>query len=507
MPIKFNIQDIRRSILLRKILWKGRVLFKKLSPPLVVGGFQVSDSLLHFVEFRGNKVSQAALRLPRGIIEGGKVKEKEKLVIALKELKKQLPNHSKKKLYVVLTLPALDVYIQTFTLPQVAMSGLAQAADLNLQMISPIDISRAYYSWQKIASSSGDQVELLGGFVAKDTVDVYTESLEEAGFGIAAVEFSSLSLTRSIGRSGVVTAGKPYMAIEVTEDGIGFVITRNGVPHFHYFRPQEGTRAISIKSFSVVMEEEVNRILNFYATHWGGQAISDIVVVTTVLKDEITDLFKEKFPALTVQVPDTREVSVISGAALRGATSRSGDMELSLVGVGVLRVFEQEQTMNFIRVWRNAISTTLGFLLILFIASNLFVHNALTDSAERGLLLLNNPSIAELDQLKEQAIYFNESISAIEDIYSLRKEIYPLIVKINRLTWPDIEITRIGFNTVNNTMVVNGTAFNKKGAVDFKDRLAADGAFSGVDLPIANVSLDEGRASFSLEFGVEAIAF
>ena len=216
---------------------------RKLSPPLPVGGLQVTDSAVRYIQIKGGRAQSASIKLRPGVVEEGKVKNIQAFSLVMSELHRRVSPNPRRIVSVVLTLPIRDVYIQPFSVPRVASTEFEEAADLNAKMTSPIDVNNSYYGWQRITGDDDvrDDVKVLGAFVSKDVADGFINALEDAGFGIAAVEFSSMSIVRNIAQSSVIGPGKPYIAVDITSEGMNFITVRKGAPHFHYLEqmPQD----------------------------------------------------------------------------------------------------------------------------------------------------------------------------------------------------------------------------------------------------------------------------
>src|SRR3989344_4492765 len=67
--------------------------FEKISPPVPVGGLQITDFAVRYAGQKGGRFIVESMRLQPGVIEDGKVKSKEILVAVLAELRKRVaPN-------------------------------------------------------------------------------------------------------------------------------------------------------------------------------------------------------------------------------------------------------------------------------------------------------------------------------------------------------------------------------------------------------------------------------
>src|SRR3989338_4204727 len=157
-------------------------VFKHLNPAPPIGGLEISDSALRYVLFENNVPQVAALRLPPGILENGRVKDRANFVAALKNVRGQIPVPSKKRVHVIVSFPPALVYAQAFSLPLVSETNLEEAARLNLQMISPTDPKNTYSDWQRIeAPNESENIELLGALIENKAADELIAALREAG--------------------------------------------------------------------------------------------------------------------------------------------------------------------------------------------------------------------------------------------------------------------------------------------------------------------------------------
>src|SRR3989344_444650 len=144
--------------------------FKKiLNPAPLIGGLEISDLVLRFARMENGRLKQASIQLPPGIMAGGKVADRGKLLAALNGLHQQI-DPMKKAVHVVLLIPTNNVYTQAFNMPLVADKNVDEAARLNLQMISPADLKSSYYGYQMIGETKQGQLEALGAFANSQIV-------------------------------------------------------------------------------------------------------------------------------------------------------------------------------------------------------------------------------------------------------------------------------------------------------------------------------------------------
>ncbi len=510
------MKDFLNKLKNNKLIIKIDYLLRKLSSNSPIGGLRVMDSSVQFVEFKNSKIIQSSFRLPPGIIENGRLVDTEQFIEALKEMRNRITSNPRKILQVVLSIPINDVYLQSFKLPGVAEANVDEAVELNLQMISPINIEDAYYSWQETdndKTGGQGQIEILGVFALRSIVDTFVNSLQKAGFAVAAVEFSSISLVRDMIKKNIIVSQKPYLVIEITTSGMNFIIARNGAPNFHYLYPwkeiQGDERVISAQSFKIKLNDEIEKMLNFHSTHWNEENIKDIIVVSPALKKEILEVTSDnkKFSGFNIKVIGPQVVSVASGAAFRGSIPRSKDAELNLASIGTIEAFRRDQVMEFIATWRNILFTTFGFLLVLFLVSSIFLKQASNKVIEKGATVLSTPKSAELQVLQNRANEFNSMIVTFNAIRSQRQIFSQFIDKMYKLAGDKVVINHFGFKSLAQPITVNGTANDEAAAIEFKNRLNAVSQFSNVKLPLNGISRSGDEVLFTINFNLLSLKF
>jgi hypothetical protein len=478
------------------------------APP--TGGLSISDSAIKFMEIKGGKEFTNSLRLPPGIIEFGKVKNQKEFVAALKKLHQLIDPDPSKIINTVLTIPASDTYNQVFSLSRYAETGLAEAAELNLRMLSPINIDDSYYGWQKVgeSSSEGGQIELLGAVAFKNIINEMTDSLQVAGFGIAAVEFCSLSLVRSINSFGLLDKKISYLVIEVNAEGLDFVVIRNNNLYFNYFYPwnlvQGDGRNVSLESMQSVIQTEINKILSFYFTHWG-ESIKNLFVITPVFGEEISSVVCKKCAVCENKVLNPGQVNSERGAALRGLISRTNDFEINLTNVNASGVFGQEQIIYFIKIWRNILFSVFGFLLLVFVASNLYINQIAENEALH--LTLKSQNEKEFNELQARVVEFNKLVGFVKKAKKA-DDIYPFLDKLNELAGSEILFNRIYFPPVGQqTSMVNASTAVSSDVEKFVNKLRGVTQFGGVTSLITDTNRTaDGRYNFSVRFLVKSLS-
>lgn len=482
-------------------------LLKKINPDPRIAGLEVGDSILRYIllNSKGEEIKNVFLRLPTGIITDGKVKDKQRLIGKLKELKRQIGRSATTN--VIVSVSSANVYLQTFTLPSIANDKLEEATRLNLEMISPVDISSSYSDWEildKSVIAGGRPLNLLGGFIPKEIVDNLSASLEEGGFNVAVIEPGPLSLARVIGR-WVKDKAKPYLILNLSGDGLDFFILKKGKLYFNHFTSWNIMRrnkgGISLDSVKNTIIGEMRRLIGFYTSNWGG-LLEDMVLVGMADNREVFEYIRKNIDLNIQQV----KVNSAVGAALRGLMPRADDHCISLARADTEKKLLGEQILALIRLWRNVAVAVLGVVLIIYVGVDILTMGVSGNLSDK---LMNAPEVIEsggidMKKLKKEADDFNNLVSkaiiAEEESYAWSpffEDLFSLLDKRGAT------VKQVQIQQKDMFVVLEGEAESERGVIDFKNDLEDDNGFTDVSLPLNSIKTDvNGKASFELSFRV-----
>jgi len=499
-------------------------IFTLLNPQPLVAGLQITDLALRFVLAKENGSIFTSLKLPGGIIEEGKIKNKEDFKSALIRLHSQITPQSNKKIYVVVNISENNVYSQVFNLPLVALENLEEAVKLNLQMISPIDFASVYSDWQKVGENSidGGQLEILGAFINVKIVDEFIECLGQANFVAAAVEFSSLAISRLA--SALSNLVQPFLLLHLTVDGLDFALIKNYNLYFNHFVPWPSLdgRQISLSVVKEILVRETKNLLNFASSRWPDTQINTLVLATPTLEEKLSQIITENF-SLAVQkmilpsklksptdkwsLEDNQFSSLTSdwfislGSALRGLIPRSKDIIISLASTGTEEEFRQETIINFIKLWRNIVLASLFFILIAFFGIDGFLirtSNSLNNQISNLADLTKN---SEINSFQQVAQNFNAKVNLALDAKNQTFGWSPFFEKIKNLAANDIIIQRILIQSPTSVILFDGQAADNEAIINFKNELQNDPEFQEVNFSVSSVSpAADGKLNFSMTF-------
>lgn len=496
-------------------------VLKQLNPLPPIGGLEISDSAIRFILIKNGELVQFDARLTPGIIEEGKIKDRSGLISALKNIRNQI-NESKKGIYAVLIISPVNVYTQTFSIPFLAEEQIEEAAKLNLQMISPIDIKTAYSSWQKIGETpvNGGRIEILGAFAESELIESYISAVKEAGFNVSAVEFPALSLVRLIAQLGTeINFPEPHIVLQISNEGVAMMIMRNGNLYFNHFYPwrllheEIGKRELTFDDFKEYLIKEIQRIINFYSTHFGG-SVNKLILVSEGLANELTNVIETNFPlkVFSLTLKEYKGFSPawhpVLGAALRGLIPRALDNFISLTAVGIQKEYYRSRLLNFTVLWRNIALTIFIFIFIIFLIFDSVLWRTERQVKESVASAIPFQAVPEINQLKAEATEFNRLVSLA---YKAKDQLInwsPLINKLKDLAGGRTMFNRLLIDSTQKIVMINGRSVNDTEVINFKNRLLKEENFFDVHLPLAAVSIrPDGSADFNLTFKIKSLKF
>jgi len=395
----------------------------------VLAGLEISDASLRLAYFDGKAWQINGVRLEPGVMEGGKIKDREKFVAALRGLKLKLLSGEggRKRINTIVSLSSISIYSQVFSLPIVEGENLEKAIQLNVQMVSPVESSQAYSGWQFVGRDQDAlRLEILSAFIERATVDELSKALFEAGFLIVALESRALALSRVLRVEGDgIDVARSYVMVSIDGSGIDFLIIRGGQLYFEYFNPwrdiMDEKGQVSMELFRTTILRSLHQVLNFYGQHWP-DPVSEAILSATALGEEAKKVIEENFSmpvrTLTLKLGESvgPEWYIALGCGLRGLVSRRQDKELSLLGFGAEEEFRREQFIDFIRLWRLAMPAALGVLLLMFFLADIFVIQTRKNLESQTLFNLSSEQLKEIETLQAGAKEFNKIVAAIKAV-------------------------------------------------------------------------------------------
>jgi hypothetical protein len=492
----------------KQILQKVKYFLERLSSKPNIGGLLITDASIQYLSIEAGSIKPYTIKLPYGVIRGGRVIDEQKFREALTQLHDALTKDQRVIIPVTVILPSSGIYTQSFNVPNIGLDKLKEAAGLNIQMISPMSPDHAYMTWQVVRETQ-DQFELLGAFAEKAFVDGIRQTLELTHFSPIVLEFSSLALTRLIELANI-TGERPAILISISSDGMNLSIIKNKALYFDYFRSwasiQGDKKEITKDYFESIVGEELQKVINFCVSKFK-DAPERIFLVTPGFEEGMQTYIKTHFalPTVLFSIPSWNISSswyAAIGAALReNASYKFGD-PINFAPITSGDFFLQEQTIRFIRLWRGVTVAVLGIIFILFAGGAYILGNELLKTKNHLAIFTANLPQKELAQLEGNVSLFNALVKNVGDVELSKKpwpEFFDRLEKIT--TSQNIIVDKIEAGTFDEpiSMIAHGSDTNS--IVDFKNTLIKEKDFDNVDLLVSQIaSREDGTVGFQISF-------
>lgn len=493
------MENEKISFLKRFLAW--------LSSTPKVGALHIQGTVVTYLRL-GGAAEAFSVKMEPGALQDGKIIDRAKMLVALKELAAQAGSDPKKEsLRVVVVMPSEPVYTQGVNIPNVGKDRLEESASLNLQMVSPMNRGEATISYE-VVEEAEDHYELLGVFVERRVVEELRSVLEEAGFQPIIFEFSSLALTRLIERvKGVYEHAT--LGFYLSSDGLEFFIVKRGKLHFSYFRSwasiQGVAREISRELFDEVVTREVQKVVNFSLGKFKERP-REVVLIAQGFAEEVNALLSSRFEipvtALEVGGGFTSPWFAVLGAALRAKGDPSMDVGINLATTSSHERLFEEQAFGFIKLWRSILAGVLVLFLAIFGASAYFLMRTQRNVAVQIDAFTARSNTDEFAELSARAREFNALVRATVDAVATRVPWQAMLRTLERVMGEHgVALDRIEARGQGNGITLTARAPSNDRLISFKNALVGAEGFTDVNLSVAQIAtLEDGSVGFTVTF-------
>ncbi len=477
-------------------------------------GLEVSDEVLRLACSGGKGWRTYAVRLAPGTVSGGKILDRASFLAALVELKEKAcgGRRTRKKISVVACLSSAEIYLQTLSLPAVPQKELVQAVALNMAMAAPLDANKLYSGWEFLGTDEATgQVKILAVFIGREAADGVAGALFEAGFLPMAMESRSLAFARMLraGNTGI-DREKTYLAIDIGNTGMNFLIIKSGVLAFEYVEPWKNVMGekgeVSAPRFKEALEADIRRVMNFYRQHWSAP-LGGAILAAPAFADLAAEAATEAAPGVPVSrltlvmgEPVSPEWLAALGTGLR-STEEGSAHEVNLLGAASEERFHEEQLSDFLRFWRVAVPAAFGILILTFGIADIFLHGTRNGIESRAGLTIAATDQAQMQPLAASAAAFNRSVALVG---AAEQEIRPksalIAAAMAAAATNHISIDHMTFRASDTPVSLSGSGLSQDDVVAFKTALDTIPGVSGVNLPLEGIQTGNNSVSFSLSF-------
>jgi type IV pilus assembly protein PilM len=198
--------------------------------------------------------SFSALDFAPGAIEDGRIVDKQKVAVYIKEAIKKAGPRKMNTRKVICSIPESKAFLRIISIPKLEESEMAEAIKWEMEANIPLPIEQVYFDWQLLGTGDKNKQNILTVAVAKEIIDELAMTLEAAGLEVYGLEVESVASVRSlISRTG--DNKNASLIVDLGSQRTSFIMVAQGVPYFTSSIP------FSAESINDAIEKGLN--LNF----------------------------------------------------------------------------------------------------------------------------------------------------------------------------------------------------------------------------------------------------
>ncbi|MDQ3245071.1 MAG: type IV pilus assembly protein PilM [bacterium] len=254
-------------------------------------GLDISDESIRYVELLktryGIKLGKyGEKKIPKGVVESGKIKDEKKVEEILNILKKE--NNIKS---VRVSIPEEQIYIFKIYIAKQDLKNIREGIDLVLEEHIPIPAEEVNFDYDVI-SEDPESLEVQVVAASKDIIENYLALFKSCNIMVQSFELEAQAISRAVVKYGDMDT---YMIVDFGEKRTGIFILSRGVIMFTSTLDVSGDMLnnMIMKNFKITFDE-AEKMKQKYGLqrNIGNQEIFSVILNSvSVLRDEIVKHF------------------------------------------------------------------------------------------------------------------------------------------------------------------------------------------------------------------------
>lgn len=239
-------------------------MFSKNAP--IYFGLDIGDATLKLAAALNHRgmyelTNYGKIDLPPGCFEKGKIIKIEEAANKMADLINKTKGIKMKTRFVHACLPDNQTFIKLITIPMMPEDEIPQAVEWAAEHNLPFTLDEIYIDWQVIRKTPENKLLILLGAAPRETVDSYTQLIQDGGLIPLTMEAEALAIVRSLIRqknNEPDDQGTAIIDLGATRSSL--IIYGNGAVHSIFSLPISGneiTKSISQK-LSITHEQAEN---------------------------------------------------------------------------------------------------------------------------------------------------------------------------------------------------------------------------------------------------------
>ncbi|MFH1643051.1 MAG: type IV pilus assembly protein PilM [Patescibacteria group bacterium] len=191
------------------------------------------------------------LKIKKGIISNGEIKEEDDLIEAIKNVVNGVKGKKLKTKYVACSLPEEKSFLEIIKMPLMSREDLKSAILFEVENYIPLPIEDVYLDFEIINKDiRKKEMEVLLAALPKKTVDLYINCLKKAGLKPLFLEIESLAIVRALINKKL--SSQSFLLIDLGLTRTGFVVFVDGCIRFTSSIP------VSAENFTDIIAKALN---------------------------------------------------------------------------------------------------------------------------------------------------------------------------------------------------------------------------------------------------------
>ncbi|MFA6273720.1 MAG: pilus assembly protein PilM [Candidatus Paceibacterota bacterium] len=250
-------------------------------------GVDISEESLRFVELvntrHGIRLGKyGEVKIPKGVIESGKIIKPNVLQEILVKIKKEQGVKS-----VRVSLPEEQIYLFKLRLEKDGLKNIKEGVELCLEEHVPVPAPEAVFDYE-ILNETEKFLEIQVAVVQKNITEGYLSIFESSGISVSAFEFEAQSIARAVIKEGDLDT---YMIVDFGENRTGISIVSHGVIMFTSTLDVGGEMLTNLiqKNFKIGFEEaeKIKKQHGLQRNAVNKEMFSVLLNGVSILRDEI----------------------------------------------------------------------------------------------------------------------------------------------------------------------------------------------------------------------------
>ena len=196
--------------------------------------------------------SFAAINLPPGAVEDGKIINADAVITTVKEALKRSKPRKISTCKVVCSVPESKVFLRRISIPKLVDKEISEAIKWEMEANIPLPIDQVYFDWKTLNITPDGKQNMLTAAVSKETADELIAVLEKAGLEVYGLEVESMSSARSLINEKIKTPEEISLIIDLGLKKTIFSIIVRNIPCFTSSLP------FSIEGISEALSKKMN---------------------------------------------------------------------------------------------------------------------------------------------------------------------------------------------------------------------------------------------------------